>query len=261
MRIRYIITIICIFLTTTSFAKTKKADEVKANQVNELSWPQYDDWNTVNLQGKLRMAGLPVSPSIKIFMKKGSNISISLSAIFVGEVGRVDLSTDSVMIVNRMNKTYCEEGIRNFLKYYPGAIGDIQDLLLGRFFMPGYNVNEDSTQDMVDLYFEEEQIIVVPKDEAQIDGVKYGFIVDKFFNPLNLVVIPEGRDDTEISVSYNYDSGGYDLQFVLPFGNKTLTPQLELKNPQWDGQPLSPVKLDKKYRKLSLQEFMSAISH
>ncbi len=69
----------------------------------------YTDWTQLRMSGKLRISSLPVTPSLKLYMKKGQELTISASAILVGEVFRVELNRDSLFIVNKLKKVYCKE--------------------------------------------------------------------------------------------------------------------------------------------------------
>lgn len=94
--------------------------------------PAYTDWQTAEISGKLRMNKLPISPTIKIYMKKGEEISISVRASLLGEVGRIEIAGDSVIAVNKMKRVYCAESISGIKYDYPDLIADIQSLLLAR---------------------------------------------------------------------------------------------------------------------------------
>ena len=225
-----------------------------------------DSWSVVSLNGKLKMRGLPLSPSVKIFMKKDSLIDISFRAPLIGEAGRMVVTPDSVIAVNKMNKTYMKEGVADFLKYYPGNISDVQDLLLARFFLPGFDIREDNLEDLIDIIYEDEQFNVIPKGEAEISGITYGFVVDKYFNPLTLVILPETRPDIEIDAFFTYSDSPesfsflplspYNIQLVYQEGSKALEINLELKQPDRDAQPPKPLEISNKFRSVTLSDFL-----
>ena len=224
-----------------------------------IAYPDYQPWDVVTLQGKLKMQGLPLSPSLKIFMKRDSLISISVSAPLVGEAARIVIDNDSVVAVNKMNKTYVQEGVADFLKYYPGGISDVQDLLLGRFFLPGFDVMEDDLDSLVEIFYEDNQFNVVPVGPAVIPGVDYGFVIDDQFNPLMLVILPESRPDIQIAAFYKYKLQGYDLEFDYQEGAKNYQIIMELKEPQWSGSEPKEIDLNKKFRRLSFYDFIKSI--
>lgn len=237
-------------------------EEVKTEEVVSdplfvsLMMPDYIPWHKATIQGKLKMQGLPLSPSVKIFMVKDSLIDISLRAPFVGEAGRVQLTADSVIAVNKIGKTYIKERITDFLRYYPGGIKDVQDLLMARFFLPGFNVEEADLEKLVDIYIEDERFTVVPKGEAKIEGVRYGFVVDNIFRPYAVIVMPEGRDDVEIDATYNYTLSGYDLQLLYQEGSRAMELTLDLKNPEYGGDMPKGIDIGKNYRQVNWIDFL-----
>ena len=228
------------------------------------------NWNIVSINGKLKMQGLPLSPSIKIFMKKDSLIDISVRAPLVGEAGRMVLTPDSVTLVNKLNKNYVNEGIADFLKYYPGNFSDVQDLLLARFFLPGIDLETENVEDFVDIYYQNEQFNIIPKGKAEISGITYGFVVDEYFNPKTLVILPESRPDIEIDAFYTYPASliantsptlphpywPYNIQLIYQEGKKALELNIELKQPEWNGGAPAPLELSKKFKKVSLSDFL-----
>ena len=274
MELRKIIVLICIalFASLACEAKKSKKEEVEVVDIvtvespdsmqYEIEWPDYDPWEVVTLEGKMKMRGLPVSPSVKIFMKKNSLVSISVRAPFLGEVGRLELTPEELTIINKMNKTYVKENIKG-LGVIGGkilSINDVQDLLLGRFFIPGHDVTTEDLDELVDIFYEEDQFNVIPKGDAEISGVTYGFAVDAEFNPKLLVVIPENKErDIEVSAEYNRKLSGYDLTFAYGEGNKNMEVTFEFKAPEWKGEAPKSIDLDSKYRQLSIMEFMSRI--
>ena len=227
-------------------------------ETDSITLPEYESWEVAKIEGKLKMQGLPLSPSVKIFMQKDSLIDISIRAPFVGEAGRLVVTPDSVLAVNKMNKTYVSEGIADLMKFYPGGISDIQDLLLARFFLPGFDVMESDLDELIDIYYDDNQFNVIPKGDAIIPGVIYGYVVDEVFNPLWMVIIPEDRYDIELDAQYIYELQGYDLILSFIEGSKKLEMTLELKNPQWKGEQPKPIDINKKFRRLSFSDFLKS---
>ncbi|MDE6144531.1 MAG: DUF4292 domain-containing protein, partial [Muribaculaceae bacterium] len=137
---RHILMLVSLLASFVSaFAQTPLDDERKEAVVDSITRGEIE-WESLTLAGKFRMNGLPVSPSVRIYMKRDSVILMSLRAPFVGEVGRAEIADSMILVVNKMNKTYVEEPIEKALAYYPGGISDIQNLLLGQAFIPGHGV-------------------------------------------------------------------------------------------------------------------------
>lgn len=268
---------------------TENADATEGEW--EVEWPDYQPWTVVRIQGKLKMKGMPVSPTLKIFMQRDSLVDISMRAPFVGEAGRLTVTPDSVIVVNKMNKTYAQESIPE--SPIPLGINDVQDLLLGRFFLPGHDVMNENLDELVDIYYEDEGLFnVVPKDKARIEGVKYGFLTDGYFKPLMLMILPQvkkiGRqinnhtetadstadgtnsqedlaDDVtideetpEVDFVYERKGNGYDIIFVYKDMMKTFDAILELKEPEWRGDAPKAPDLSK-FRRLGMEDFFRSV--
>ena len=245
----------CSHKTFKSVVENPSVESLTVSDSLELQLPEYLPWQVATVQGKLKMQGLPLSPSLNIFLEKDSLSIISVRAPFVGDVAKIEIDRDSVLAVNKMNKTYVSEDISSLLRYYPGGISDIQDLLLARFFLPGFNISENNVEDLVDVFYEDGQFNVVPKGEAEIEGLKYGFVVDRSFSPLMLVILPE-QTDMEISVLYGYRLNGYDIRLNYKDKGRDLEAVLELKLPEFTGEAPKKLVLDKKYRRLGLEDFV-----
>ena len=229
--------------------------EEEAEEIT-ITLPDYIPWDKIKMDGKLKMQGLPLSPSLKIFMQKDSIIDISIRAPFVGEAGRMVVTPDSVVLINKMNKTFVNEKIADFLKYYPGGISDMQDLLLARVFIPGYNLYDTDIEDLVDIFYEESQFNVMPKESAKIPGITYGYAVDETFQPLWLLILPESRPDLEIDAQYIYNLQGYNLILDYIEGDKKRELTLELKNPESTREEPKSIEINKKFRQLSFNDFL-----
>ena len=66
----------------------------------------YKNWSRAAWSGKLSTDILPLSATMKVYMEKGKLTLISVRAPFVGEVGRVEIDPDSVLIVGGRLLTY-----------------------------------------------------------------------------------------------------------------------------------------------------------
>lgn len=227
-----------------------------------LELQDYVPWQSAELQGKLKMQGLPLSPSLKIFMIRDSLISISVRAPFVGEAGRLELTPDSILAVNKMKKTFVKEGYRAWMDssgFTSLKVNDLQNLLLARFFLPGVNFEEIDLEEVMDIYINEEEgnFNILPKGAAELPGVKYGFVVDNIFTPLMMIILPDSRPETQLDVVYTYKLSGYDISLDFLDSRRNFSVTIELKPPTWEGDSPAPVKLDK-MRQLSFSEFMKS---
>lgn len=227
------------------------------------------EWTNVLLQGKLKMQGLPLSPNLRIYMEKDSLIDMSIRAPLIGEVGRLIVDPDSLIAVNKLNKTYFKEAmptnIPSFGQLKDGhegispIIGYIQDLLLGDFFLPGIDLEAVEIDDVTEIFYEDDQFNVIPKGDAEIEGVNYGFVVDSQFRPIMLAIIPADRPNLEIYVEYTRELRGYDIRFVVQNEEAFHEAKLEFKEPEWGIKEPKGMQLGNKYKQMSLGEFVKAI--
>lgn len=229
------------------------SDSEELQTDDRFRYPEYEEWGRATIDGKLKMKGLPLTPSIKVYMEEGAMIDMSVRAPFVGEAVRIEMTCDSITAVNKMNKTYVSEALPSGV----GLVGMVQDLILGRFFLAGVDMNEADIEGLVDVYSNGGGLFnVVPKQSIEIEGVKYGYVVDNNFTPLMLAVLT-GR--MEVDATYIYKAGGYDIQFVINDGVNYLSPTLELKSPEWGVGKSNRLKIDNKYRKISLKDWIERV--
>lgn len=59
------------FTVSAEDAAGKPMDQIRKEALDSIL-PHYSDWGSAELSGKLRLAKLPVSPTLRIYMKKGS---------------------------------------------------------------------------------------------------------------------------------------------------------------------------------------------
>ena len=188
-----LIAVILLF-SVSMHAEEKKLDSSSRNEMIDSIVSDWDSWEKLSLSGKFKMEGLPLSPSVKIFMERDSSIIISLRAPFVGEAGRLEVTPDSVLAVNKMKKTYCKESLEGFMAYYPGTLSDLQEILLGRVVLPGFGTLMETDYDNVEIYTDDySEFSLIPSENALLEGVSYGYLIDGTMKPTVLLIIPESN--------------------------------------------------------------------
>lgn len=219
----------------------------------------YTDWETAELSGKLRVPGLPLTPTMRIFMVNDELIRISLRAPLIGEAGRVEIDRDSILLVNKMKRTYCKESISDLLKSYPAGIGDIQALLLGRIVLPTHGVLSEKNAGDVDFYpVDNGGWMLIPDEKIQFPGFQYGFLTNADGTIAGWIVTPDFSDN-DVSAEYTYDRG-MDIDVTINKGMKTVNASLELDNATFGSQGFSPVQINSRYRRLGIKDFFRQLS-
>ncbi|MDE7414547.1 MAG: DUF4292 domain-containing protein [Muribaculaceae bacterium] len=218
----------------------------------------YTDWKQLRMSGKLHISSVPVTPSLKIYMKKGTDLTISASAIFVGEVFRVELNSDSLFIVNKLKKVYCKESGEKLKEIYPTVCEEIQSLLLGRMVVPCAGTLSEKNIDKVAIEMENDMRKVIPDLGKMPLDVALTYLIDNSGKIANLSVGNAGK--SIFSIDYTWKGNG-SVEMLSEFrkNNKTTKIEIDLDSPQWDGGPLSPFKLGSGYKRVGLKDFFKSI--
>ncbi len=224
------------------------------------------EWERVELNGKLRMEGLPLSPSLKVYMENGIRLDISIRAPFVGEVGRIQATSDSVVAVNKMKKVYWSASMDEVVKEYPGGLEMLQNILLGRMTFFGEGPLGSELQRLLDIYPDDEGgWLVMPRARYQPDGARYGYVVDNDGFPAALII---ERDDTEdfLQIDYGWKRNkresaprGHTLDILVSASGKDIEAMMEFDAPKWDCKPMQLMETDRKYRRVSIKEFIKKL--
>lgn len=234
----------------------------------------YNNWETVEMTGKLRASGLPLNPTVKLYMAKGSEISVSVRAPFVGEAGRIEICGDTLTAVNRMKRVYCKESLRGILSGYPGFISDLQSLLLGRIVVLGSG----------ELSFVNAALMEVSASEVAtfgenpgwrfeqqglgeiVSGLSLAYVVTASGRLSDLELnmeVPQKDDDGEngprgisVGLRYSYPDSGFDISIVK--GKGTLMGEvamLDFNSIKWKADRPAPLKLGDRFRQVGIKEF------
>lgn len=129
---------LCLLSLLSSCVGTKLATSTSTKSVQEVLKGSYEksaqlSWFTSQLKGQaqLNTQNYPINAQLR--MKKDSIIWLSLSAVLGLEALRVQLTPDSIKVINRLNSSYFIGDISTLSKTYniPLSFSEIQDALLG----------------------------------------------------------------------------------------------------------------------------------
>lgn len=250
---------IAIFIIlAAALTPESQADDMSRREKNNLADSvsvRYTDWNSVELNGKLKADGLPVNPSVRVYMVRDSLIDVSIRAPFVGEVARIRIDDNNLLAYNKMKNVYWEGPMTDVLKQYPAGISDLQSLLLGRMVILGEGeVDRDSLR-KVDVFEDSESggWLLMPQPDLQPFGVSYGYVVNDRWLADAMVVEINGSDDF-FQIDYLYSKKGYTLAALLGIKGKRVAVDLKIDEPKWGASPMSAIKLNKNAKKVSLKE-------
>lgn len=221
----------------------------------------YTDWNEVSFDGKISMKGLPIDPSFRIWMRQGSDIIISLRAPILGEVGRLEVASDSITVINRMDKCFTRQSTSDALSRLGMSVIDAQDLLLGRVFTAGSGtLSRSSASKMVVTTNPGGGWILTPKKQHQL--AQYGFTV--YPDLLLQIAFATSSDDRyQANLEYTWDTknpGRKSVDVDITAGNKAYHATLDCKEPDFDRpRKIDPAELGKKYKRVSFRRLLSSV--
>lgn len=216
----------------------------------------YTPWQRLSIKGKAKVKGLPVSLSLKIYMTRTSEILMSLSAPLLGEVGRVEISQDSVLLVNKRSKTYCRESIASYLTETGATLTDIQDLLTGRVFLLGSGTLSESNASLVEVsQGPSDTWFVTPKNQPE--RANYGFtLYPDGQMSMATAYTPDRR--YEATAMYTHLSDGTEMDLSLKFGNKPFKLEISMEEPNYSPTPLQPIAINPKWKRTGFKEWLKS---
>ncbi|MDE6011072.1 MAG: DUF4292 domain-containing protein [Muribaculaceae bacterium] len=149
-------------------------------QLIETLTEGYKNWNKAGWSGKLSADILPVSATLKVYMEKGKLTLISIRAPFLGEVGRIEADTDSVVVINKMKRRYYSRQTEDLSRMVPDLTEDFQSLLLGRMFVVGEGELDKKAAGSVTIFpaSDEGCFMIVPDVPDYLPETLYGFSTD-----------------------------------------------------------------------------------
>ncbi len=238
----------------------KRAAEGVENEALTTILRGYVGWNNVEFSGKLRQEKLPLSPTVKMYMEKGSLIEISARAPLVGEVARLQLTQDSLLIVNKMKKTYCQESTEKLRKFYPDFLDDLQSFLLARIVVFGHGELSAENASLVDLLpGETEGWSVTPVNDKD-DDVDVTYLYTTAGNGrTESMKIESLRHKFGFEMLYDYSNGGVDINFALKDKKKTISGELDFTSVKWGGKRMTPIRLAQRYTRLDIADFFKSL--
>ncbi|MBD5221934.1 MAG: DUF4292 domain-containing protein [Bacteroidales bacterium] len=256
-KILIFLAMICGMAAVNADAQTSMTPSETKTFVSAVT-QDYKPWKSVLIDGKIGMDRLPVSPNVKIFMQKGSEITISIRVPLIGEVGRIQLTKTQVLAINKIKKVYAKEQLGDFLTDLPVTLDDVQTMILGRAFVAGQGQLSTLNCDKTKCYVMEEGWLLVP-DEPIGGSVNYGF---QFGPEGKLEVFTAAPESNAVVASafYTYDGKKITMDLEAVAGAKEYDATLKMNSFNYNATPLESIRLDKNYQKVSVKEFLKSLS-
>ncbi len=182
-----------VSLTTTASTQQERASIIAASQ---------SPWSTMQTSGNIRLSGNKnFSSSVNVRMDQGNSIAISLRPMLGIEVGRLVVTGDSVIVLDKMHRRYIAENVSLFTNGLPATVSTLQDIFLGRSFIVGEGSYDSTRSDHATASSVTGNCVLEPA--TRITGFKYEFAYDENNNILSLNVTPDGATQTVYSVDYS----------------------------------------------------------
>ena len=117
-------------VVTPSLENRSSKSIVKKINQNHLDY----DWFTTKLSGKIEIDGADTPVSANLRIRKDSVIWLSVSALLGIEVARIQITPDSLKLMNRINKTYWIGNFDDIESVYgiPANYEQLQGVLVGQ---------------------------------------------------------------------------------------------------------------------------------
>lgn len=236
---------------------------VAANAAGDISPQQfvknvssaYTSWNTADIDGKVKLQGVPLRLSVKINMAKDKYVYAVIRAPFLGEIASAYISGQELTLMNKTNKTYCRKSLKDVGLELPFTVSDVQDILLARVFVAGSGTLSPANSGMCDIVeYDDENWYIIPKEELGDTGISYGFNLSPD-GKIRLLYAAGDGENTAISAEYRYNKKNTEVDLLLGFGKKELELNVTLNTPDYKARQVKAPDLSK-YKVASLKEVL-----
>ncbi len=148
----------------------------------------YGTWTDVTVPLSIDIVspkGFSISGRAKLVRGKSVDISLRMLGF---EVGRLYATPDSIYGMVKVGKTYMAESLAELLPGMPFTLGNLQDMLMGRFFYMGSDAPVAGDYKKFNAESVAGGWILIPKTHP--DGLEYGFnmTVDNVLRSLVIAV-------------------------------------------------------------------------
>lgn len=247
-----ILIVFCLLMTVASCRSKRDVSEVKSGgETTVVKADKYDvstilvantDWSDVTINGSITIAtSSNLTSSMQLRMIKDKSISISIRPILGIEMGKLYITNDSIVVLDKYHKLFFKGSIKGYVDERVN-ISSLQNLLLARAFIPeAKNVSFDWRDSYKATRVDENgDWSLTPKEQDR--QFAYNFDMEgnnlKHFN----LEIMNGRPDNIFSMVYSgyrmTDNGivASRLNANIPIQETTIKFQMLLnKSVRWNG--------------------------
>lgn len=235
------------------FPKMGPLDEEMQKAASTIISNYSKPWEEISMQGKLSFDGLPIRPSVKFYMRRGESIILSARAPIFGEVARIELSPQSLTIINKHTKKYCTFDMSAYTAAYPSMVSDFQDVLLGEIVYPGFGRMTSELSDRSYWSYEDDNMFILPEKQLQWHNMGYGFLIDTSSFKLRDLILFFHSTDLELDFNYLYGIEGWTLGLAGILKGRDLEGSLQLSYPDYFPVPIDFTDIDQRYTPTDLK--------
>ena len=198
-------------------------------------------WTTMQAGGNVKVGGTKTfSSAMQMRMVRGKAIYISLRPLLGVEVGKIVITNDSVLVVDKYHKRYLNEPLSLITNGIPISVATLQDIFLGRAFVLGNGTVNPSTKHLVELKPAGQHFTLEPK--SQLSAFTYAFTIDNDNHVLNVQVTPLKGATTPYTAHYDdiqqtlAGTIAHHADVAATVSGTKFTLDIDLKNITWNTQ-------------------------
>lgn len=148
-------------------------------------------WTTMQAGGSVSIGGArSFSSSMQIRMVRDRAILISLRPILGIEAGRLIITGDTIIVIDKLHKQYIQENVSLITNGIPATVSTVQDLFLGRAFLLG---GGDLRSNLSQLSLTEQDGLAELVPIEQPREFSYSFTYGTNDKILSVNVVPSGK--------------------------------------------------------------------
>lgn len=160
----------------------------------------YRDWTDVSVPVTLRLVSPKnMSVSARARMVRGRCIDLSFRMLGF-EVARIWLTPDSVVAASRPKKVYLAESLSKLTSGLPLNLDNLQDMLMGRPFMPGGSTLTLADSAAMRLDTSSGSVRLLPRRQHPM--ADYGYVLD-LPSVVTALAVVAGDHDISFTASYS----------------------------------------------------------
>lgn len=233
----------------------------------------YKPWRAAGWSARVRSDILPVSVTMKTYMLRDSLTLISLRAPLMGEVGRIEIDSQTILIVNKMKKRYARIELSSYGELPRTVHSNIQDILIGRVAIIGEGTLSASNCDDADIYsMKGEGYLVACALPKEYSGINYGYAVDEAGQIVTMMATkgkthaaeaPEGMESAvetlSLQATADVSRKGNSASAVVTAltHGKEISVSLEGINLEWGPSGFDRLNLTRGYTECSVKQALS----